>query len=102
MNRRGLIIYRKNNEEKASKFIDEFLTRYELKKNTTFGSISSSGKDSKFKIFQVREEAFKSYSQFEDFLIGLAEYFDDIDELGLVIGHNDKNGFIWTDYHFDL
>ena len=103
----GLIIYRKEKEKIVKQIIEEVLSLYKLRNtNNWIGYKTSVGKHKdkektihKYIAFQIRQEAFWNYSQFDDFLIQLGQILDDIDELGLVIGHIDNCGFIWMDYN---
>jgi hypothetical protein len=105
----GLVIYRKEKEEIVRKIIDEVLSLYRLRNNQWLGHTGSVGvsiglpETTKFVAFQIRKECFFNYSDFDGFLIELGQILDDIDNLGMVIGHIDKTGFVWLDYNgFDF
>jgi len=95
----GLAIYRKEKEEIVIKIIHEVLSLYRLRSNRNIGHGSSVGLPNKYVAFQIRQECFFNYSNFDGFLIELGQILDDIDNLGLVIGHSDEIGFIWLDYN---
>ena len=95
----GLIIYRKNRSEFVHRIILRLLTSYELEQEGSLGHTGQAGKNDKYEIFQIRKDCFRNYSEFDSFLIELGQILDDIDNIGLVIGHTDEIGFMWLDYN---
>jgi len=95
----GLIIYRKINEEQISEIVKEVLKLYRLRKNSWVGGISDCGSNNKYAAYQLRDKCFFNYSNFDSFLYELGYILDDLDNIGLLIGHCDKDGFMWMDYN---
>ena len=56
-------------------------------------------KDRKFRLYQISANCFRTYKDFDTFLIELARVFYDLDDIALVLGHNDDDGFFWMDYY---
>lgn len=98
----ALILFKNENEQKIFDIIDSEL-EVERKKNKIpseerkLGAISEIGKF--YKLYEFRN-IWKKYRDFDDFLIRLVQDFGlyDLEENGLLIGHTDKDGHLWTDY----
>jgi hypothetical protein len=106
----GLILYRKEKEEIFDKIFNEVLNLYKLRNGKIMGHCGSVGKmirgvfslegqKEKFRGFQVNKDFFWRYADFDSFLIELGQILDDIDNIGMVIGHTDSMGFMWLDYN---
>jgi len=94
----ALIIYRKINEEQIREIVKEVLQLYRLRKDSWVGGISPCG-NGKYCAYQLRDKCLFNYSNFDSFLLELGYILDDLDNIGLLIGHSDKEGFMWMDYH---
>jgi len=94
-NKLGLIICKKEFEEKVKKTIKNEAKEYGLINKAFFSTqIEKKG----WIILQIFHSAFKNYSYFDDFLLQLSDIFYSNNNI-LVIGHNDEQGFIWKDYN---
>lgn len=91
----GLIIYKKELEDKFEKILNENLNIYKFKnKDVTLGH---STKRKGWIIFQIYGNGFKTYSEFDNFLLNISNQTSEEEGI-LVIGHNDKDNFMWLDY----
>jgi len=105
----GLVLYRHENEELVRKIVNVALKKYTLKNHASLGHIGRGwigkkiNKDNrKYSLWQIPVDAFHTYRDFDDFLITLAIKLNDLQKLGLVLGHNDNDGFFWMDYYSDV
>ena len=94
MNRLGLIIYAKSQEKVFNEILVKLMNKYKGKGTLGYMRTTSKG----IILFQIRREVFKNYSQFDNFLFDFANNTKKNKKI-LVIGHNDKDGYIWTDYN---
>jgi hypothetical protein len=105
----GLIVCKSENQDSLKDLVNETLKELNIHlKKGGFGHIAPIGKSikqdypkRKYCLFQIRVNTFPSYKIFDNFLIKLAEKLNDLDKDGLVLGHNDNDGFFWTDYYFE-
>ncbi len=90
----GVILYKKEKEKNAQEIIDKHVAKSKLKE----GAMFSHGREKNgWVLEQIPSTAFSSYNGFDDFLYCLSVDFSKAG-IGLVLGHNDEQGFFWMDY----
>jgi len=90
----GVVIYKKEKEENAKKILQKHLVEIKLKNGVMF----SHGREKDgWVLEQIPSNAFLTYNHFDAFLYGLSA---DLSKsgIGMVLGHNDEEGFFWMDY----
>ena len=98
MKRIGLILYRKENKEEFNKIFDNIVEKYYEKKAIKKDTIIWNREIKGWVIVQIYGKSFRNYNYFDDFLFYFASTTKDNPNI-LVIGHNDEQGFMWTDYN---
>lgn len=93
----GLIMCKKEKLAQVGEEIKKLLEMYSddiKKKETWFGHVF--GQKDGWNLYAMKN-IFVSYRIFDDFLFHLAEVFYNDNDV-MILGHNDKEGFFWSDY----
>jgi hypothetical protein len=90
----GLIIFPEDKKDDSLNFIHKTVKKYKLD-DGDLGVVKSIGG---FYVYTIHGYAFKNYNLFDSFLLELSKEFNNLNSKGLLLGHLDKGGFLWSDY----
>lgn len=91
----GLILYKKENEKEFEKIFNKVWDKTRITKKESY--LGHQSEKQGWVIYQIRANAFLTYRDFDNFLYMLSEDLG-LSGMGMVLGHNDNDGFFWMDY----
>ena len=91
----GLILYKKENEKEFKKIFNKVWDKTRITKKELY--LGHLREKQGWVIYQIRANAFLTYRDFDNFLYMLSEDLG-LSGMGMVLGHNDNDGFFWMDY----
>lgn len=100
--RPAFIIYKEPNEEKVSSVLTEIYSKHldnkpQVKRgHQTLSVITTIIKG--YKVVTIYN-VFTAYRFYDNFLLEVSKEFNDLDKIGLLIGHVCSDGMLWCDYH---
>ena len=95
----GVIIYKRNRENGFYKIINRGLQKSRIisdSENRTLGHTVDNEKQG-YVLYQITAKCFLTYADFDNFLYWVSGELGS-SGVGMVIGHNDNDGFMWMDY----
>jgi len=93
----GLAIYKKEKKKEFDKIFKKQWLKSKPKISPKYQIIGHKTLKQGYVLFQISSKCFLTYTSFDNFLYGLSEELATSD-IGMVIGHNDSDGYIWMDF----